>query len=370
VPPQQRIPPVRGQLIEAHDVSLPRRTDSLLATVEPLPARTLALMENAMKAIVQDRYGSPDVLQLREIDQPTITADDVLVEVRAAALNAYDWHFLRGDPYLARLSFGLRAPKSPVIGRDFAGRVEAVGANVTRFRPGDEVYGEVDGSLAEHVAVPARAVAPKPAGLTFEQAAAVPLAGNTALICLRAAKLQPGQHILINGASGGVGTFAVQLASAFGAAVTGVCSPRNIDLVKSLGADSVLNYTEADFAQESQRFDVVLDLVGNRTLADLRKVLTPKGTLILSGGGVSGGGSLFGPLALFLRARLVSGVVRHRILQPMASPNGENLLELRQLIESGQVRPVIDRTYPLSRTAEAMRYLEDEHARAKVVITV
>ena len=323
-----------------------------------------------MKAIVQDRYGSPDVLQLREVDRPAVGADDVLVRIHASALNAYDWHSMRGDPYLARMSFGLRAPKSPIRGRDFAGRVEAVGEKVTRFHPGDEVFGEADGTLAEYVAVPAEVVAPKPAGLTFEQAAAVPLAGNTALICLRAAGLQPGQQILINGASGGVGTFAVQLASAFGARVTGVCSTRNVDLVRSLGADDVVNYTETDFAQGDQRFDVVLDLVGNRSLTDLRRVLTPTGTLVLSGGGVSRGGSLIGPVALFARGKAVSGVVRHRILQPMAAPNGENLLELRQLLESGQVIPVIDRTYPLSEAAEAIRYLEDEHARAKVVITV
>ena len=327
-----------------------------------------------MKAIVQDRYGSPDALQLREIDKPVPTGDDVLVRVRAAAVNAYDWHVMRGDPYLARLTVGFGGPKAKVRGRDFAGEVEAVGADVRRFRPGDEVYGDTgqaDGAFAEYVRVPAGAVGVKPANLTFEQAAAMPLAANTALVCLRdAAQVKPGQSVLVNGASGGVGTFAVQIAKAFGADVTGVCSTRNMDLVRGLGADHVIDYTSDDFARAGRRYDVVLDLVGNRSLADCLRALAPTGILLLSGGGVSEGGSLVGPIGLIIRGQLLSRLMRYRLAVPAAHPSGDNLAALRELVESGKVTPVIDRTYPLSETADAIRYLEKEHARAKVVITV
>ncbi|MFF5228899.1 NAD(P)-dependent alcohol dehydrogenase [Dactylosporangium sp. NPDC000521] len=325
-----------------------------------------------MKAIVQDRYGASEVLRVDEIEPPAAGDGEVLVRVHAASVNARDWHVMRGDPYLARLAFGLAAPKVRVRGTDFAGRVEAVGAGVTRFRPGDEVYGEVDAAFAEYVRVPeGGAVDLKPANLTFEQAAAVPLAANTALMGLRdAAGVRPGQRVLVNGASGGVGTFAVQLAKAFGAHVTGVCSTRNVDLVRSLGADRVIDYTRADFARESGRFDVVFDLVGNRSLADCRRVLTPAGTLVLSGGGVSDGGSLFGPMGLLTKGRLVSRFVRHRVCALTAVPGRENLATLRELIESGAVTPVIDRTFALGEAAEAVRYLEMDHARAKVVLTV
>lgn len=325
-----------------------------------------------MKAIVQDRYGPSDVLRFGEVDPPAAGEGEVLVRVHATSVNARDWHVMRGDPYLARLAFGVSAPKVRVRGTDFAGRVEAVGAGVTRFRAGDEVYGEVDAAFAEYVRVPVTgAVERKPANLTFEQAAAVPLAANTALIGLRDdARLRAGQRVLINGASGGVGTFAVQLAKAFGASVTGVCSTRNVDLVRSLGADRVIDYTREDFARDAARYDVVLDLVGNRSLAECRRVLTPTGTLVLGGGGVSGGGSMLGPIKLIARARLVSRFVRHRVLTLTAVPGRENLAVLRELIEAGSVMPVIDRTFPLSEGAEAIRYLEMDHARAKVVITV
>jgi NADPH:quinone reductase-like Zn-dependent oxidoreductase len=328
-----------------------------------------------VKAIVQDRYGSPDVLTLREIDQPAAAHNEVLVRVHAAAVNARDWHVMRGDPYVARLldrsMFGRKGPKVKIRGTDFAGRVEAVGRVVTRFRPGDEVYGEFDGAFAEYVSVPDEVVEPKPANLTFEQAAAVPLAGNTALMGVRdAAKLQPGQHILINGASGGVGTFAVQIAKAFGAEVTGVCSTRNADLVRSIGADHVIDYTREDFTRNGRRYDVVFDLVGNRSLTECRRALTPAGKLILSGGGVSEGGSFIGPIGLIVRAQLLSRFVRHRLITLTAKPSKENLATLRELVEAGKVTPVIDRTYPLDEAAEAIRYLEVDHARAKVVITV
>jgi len=326
-----------------------------------------------MKAIVQDRYGSPEVLQFREVDKPVPADNEVLVRAHAAAVNARDWHVMRGDPYIARLSaeFGLGAPKVKIRGTDFAGRVETVGRGVTRFGPGDEVFGEVNGAFAEYVCVPDELVEPKPANLTFEQAAAMPLAANTALMGLRdVARLQPGQHVLINGASGGVGTFAVQIAKAFGADVTGVCSIRNVDLVRSIGADHVIDYTRDDFTRTGRHYDVVLDLVGNRSLSELRRALTPTGTLILSGGGVSKGGSLIGPIGLIIRAQALSRFVRHRLVIFTATPSKDNLATLRELAESGKITPIIDRTYPLAAAPDAIRYLEAEHARAKVVITV
>jgi NADPH:quinone reductase-like Zn-dependent oxidoreductase len=323
-----------------------------------------------MKAIVQERYGSPDVLELRDVDKPVPDADEVLVRVRAASVNALDWHYMRGDPYLMRATLGLRGPKVNIRGRDFAGVVEAVGRDVQRLRPGDEVFGEADGAFAEYVCASDGMVEPKPANLTFEQAAAMPVAGNTALMGLRLAQVKPGRHVLINGASGGVGTFAVQLAKVFGAEVTGVCSTRNVDLVRSLGADHVVDYTQADFARKGQRFDVVFDLVGNRSLGDCRRALTPTGTLVQSGGGVSTGGSLAGPMGLFLAGKMMSRFVGHQLLQLTVKPSRENLATLRELAESGKITPSIDRSYPLREAPDAIRYLEVEHARAKVVVSV
>lgn len=332
-----------------------------------------------MKAIVQDRYGSFEVLELREVAKPTPAAGEVLVRVHAAAVNAYDWHVMRGDPYLARLltpaTFGFGGPKQIVRGRDFAGRVEAVGRDVDRFQPGDEVYGDLgnaDGAFAEYARVPDGAVEPKPANLTFEEAAAVPLAGATALVGLRdLGGVAPGQRVLVNGASGGVGTFAVQLAKWFGADVTGVCRTRNVDLVRSLGVDHVIDYTQEDFTRGAQRYDLVLDLVGNHSLTGLRRVLTPEGVLILSGGGVSEGGSFFGPMGLMIRGEVVSRFARRRRVRRLTvEPARAHLADLRDIIESGKVKPVIDRTYPLRDVPEAIRYVEMEHARAKVVVTV
>ncbi len=278
---------------------------------------------------------------------------------------------MRGDLYVARPSFGFGRPKVKIRGTDFAGRVEAVGSDVQRFRPGDEVFGEADGAFAEYVCAPDGVVEAKPANLTFEQAAAMPLAANTALIGLRdVARVRPAQQVLVNGASGGVGTFAAQIAKSLGAEVTGVCSTRNVELIRSLGADHVIDYTVDDFARNGRRYDVVLDLVGNRSLTDFRRALTPAGTLVLSGGGVSRGGSMFGPMGLFLKSQLLSRFVRHRLLMLPSRPSKENLAALRELAESGKLTPVIDRTYPLSEAPEAIRYLEVEHARAKVVITV
>ncbi|WP_406193752.1 NAD(P)-dependent alcohol dehydrogenase [Streptomyces sp. NBC_01017] len=325
-----------------------------------------------MKAVLQDRYGSADVLEFRDIDRPVPATDEVLVRVHAASVNAYDWHFMRGDPLIGRGMMGLRRPRARVRGRDFAGTVEAVGAGVTGIEPGDEVYGEADGAFAEYVCARDSEVGPKPANLTFEQAAAIPLAGNTALIGLRdVARLQPGQTVLVNGASGGVGTFAVQLGKAYGAEVTAVCSTRNVDLVRSLGADRVIDYTQDDFTRGEQRYDVVLDLVGNRSLGEFRRVLTPTGKLILSGGGVYEGGSVVGPMGLFLKRRLAAPFARpQQLLEISARQSRANLAALRELAESGRIAPVVERTYPLSEAAEALRYVEVKHARAKIVVTV
>lgn len=324
-----------------------------------------------MRAITQDRYGSPAVLRLADVERPEPGDHDVLVRVRAASLNARDWHLLRGDPYVMRPTFGLRRPRHTILGTDFAGTVEAVGPQVTRVRPGDEVFGEHPGAFAEYVCAPEGVVARRPAGTTFEESAAVPLAANTALTALRdVAHLQPGQHVLVNGASGGVGTFAVQVARSSGAHVTAVCSARNAELVRSLGAERTVDYRAQDFARDGTRYDVVYDLVGNRSLTDLRRAVTPTGVVLLSGGGTSEGGSLFGPMGLFVRGALARAVLRRRIEIPGSTPAADRLDTLRELVESGALTPVVDRTYALADTADALRYLEEEHARAKVVLTV
>ncbi|QOC91558.1 NAD(P)-dependent alcohol dehydrogenase [Micromonospora craniellae] len=332
-----------------------------------------------MKAIVQQRYGSPGVLRLQEVDKPAPAAHEVLVRVHAASVNARDWHVLRGDPYLARLAapqmMGLRGPTRKIRGTDFAGRVEAVGSGVDRFRPGAEVYGDtgdVHGAFAEYVCVPAEQIEAKPANLSFAQAATMPLAGSTALSGLRdLAQLRDGQHVLINGASGGVGTFAVQIGKALGATVTAVCSTRNVDLARSLGADHVVDYTTHDFVRLGRRYDVLLDLVGNRSLGDLRRALAPGGTLVLSGGGTSRGRpGLVGPMGLLIGAQVMARVARERILVLPTPLSRELLAALRELAEAGMVSPVIDRTYKLDEVPEAIRYMEVEHARAKIVVTV
>ncbi|WP_261720201.1 NAD(P)-dependent alcohol dehydrogenase [Streptomyces sp. FZ201] len=324
-----------------------------------------------MKAVVQERYGSVDALEFRDVERPEPGSGEVLVRVRAASVNAYDWHFLHGDPVVARAMMGWRGPRARIRGRDFAGVVEAVGSGVDGLAPGDEVYGEADGAFAEYVCAPGDSVGPKPSNLTFEQAAAIPLAGNTALIGVRdVAGVQPGQTLLINGASGGVGTFAVQLGKVYGAEVTAVCSARNADRARSLGADHVLDYAREDFTRAGRRYDVVLDLVGNHSLTAFRRALTPSGTLVLSGGGIYEGGSVLGPMGLFIKRRLTAPFVRQRLLELPARQSRKNLAALRELTESGRISPVVERTYPLSEAAEAIRYVEVEHARAKVVITV
>jgi NADPH:quinone reductase-like Zn-dependent oxidoreductase len=333
-----------------------------------------------MKAITFDDYGSPDVLLLQEIDQPVVNDDDVLVRIRAASVNPYDWHFLTGRPYLARMQFGLLKPKVNRLGADLSGQVEAVGKNVTRFRPGDDVYGEVDGevpgkpmlelgSFAEYVCVSEDSVVLKPANLTFEQAAAVPMAGLTALQCLRdQGRIEPGQKVLINGASGGVGTFAVQIAKSFDAEVTGVCSTRNVDMVRSIGADQVVDYTREDFTRGGHRYDLVLDNVGNRSLSECRRVLNPRGVYFSSFGAPEN--RWLGPIAQLLTMLLMSPFVSQKMVSLTVKRTNQVLLDLKELIEAGRVTPVIDRTYPLSETPEAIRYLEEGHARGKVVITV
>jgi NADPH:quinone reductase-like Zn-dependent oxidoreductase len=323
-----------------------------------------------MKAIIQETYGSPDVLQLREIDRPVVGDDEVLVRVHAAGVDQGVWHMMAGLPYLIRVAgFGLRVPKTPVRGYDVAGRVEAVGKNVTRFQPGDEVFGTCRGSFAEYACAQADRLAPKPANISFEQAAAVPISGYAALKAVRdQGKVRAGQRVLIIGAGGGVGTFAVQLAKAFGAEVTGVCSTTKTDLVRSIGADHVIDYTREDFADGRNRYGVILDIAGNRSLSQLRRALAPEGTLVIVGG--EGGGKWFGGIDRQLRATVLSLFVREKLGTFISTESQEDLETLREFLEAGTVTPVVDRTFPLSEVAEAIRYLRDGHARGKVVIAV
>jgi NADPH:quinone reductase-like Zn-dependent oxidoreductase len=324
-----------------------------------------------MKAIVQDRFGSPDVLQFVDVDPPQLGPDDVVVRVHAAAVNPYDWHMLRGDPYVARLmgGVGLTRPKHRVAGADGAGIVEAVGEHVHGVAVGDEVLGWFDGSFAEYARAAGDRVVPKPANLTFEQAAAVPMAGETALRAVRdVGRVGAGDRVLVNGAAGGVGSFAVQIAAALGAEVTGVCSTRNAGLVRSLGAAHVVDYTREDFSAGGARYDVVLDNVGNQPLRRLRQALTPTGTLVANAGGSPG--HVFGPIAAMLRVVAVDLVVRQR-LRPLPSTWArQDLLAVTELIEAGTLAPVVDRIFPLADTAAALRHVEAGHARGKVVVTV
>ncbi|GGN08932.1 NADPH:quinone reductase [Lentzea pudingi] len=321
-----------------------------------------------MKAIVQDRYGSADVLELREVERPVPAAGEVLVRVRASSVNAADWHIMRGDPYFARLFLGWKGPRTRIRGMDFAGVVEEAGPGVGGMvQVGDEVFGEVEGSFAEYVRVPANLVQHKPSNLTFEQTATLPLAGNTAWMGLK--DVRAGQKVLINGASGGVGLMAVQIAKARKAIVTGVCSTRNVEQVRAVGADHVVDYRTTDFTRSGQRYDVVFDLVGNRSMGELRALLTEDGTLVLSGGGSFTGGVLFGPYRLIIQGKLLASFSRQRLVVLEAKPSKENLAALRELAESGQLVPVIERTYPLTDVPDAIRHVESKHARAKVVVT-
>jgi NADPH:quinone reductase-like Zn-dependent oxidoreductase len=323
-----------------------------------------------MKAIVQERFGPPEVLRFADIDLPEIGVDDVLIRVHAAALNPYDWHMLRGDPMMARLmGVGLTKPKARVAGVDGAGRVEAVGANVAGLRPGDEVLGFCRGAFAEYAGAKADNVVAKPSSLTFEQAAAMPMAALTALQALvDVAQVQAGQRVLINGAAGGIGTYAVQIAAALGAEVTGVCSTGNVELVRSIGAAHVIDYTTDDFTDGASRYDVILDNVGNRPLSRLRRALTGSGTLVVNGGGSPG--HVVGAVGSMAKALIVNGFVRQRIRPFSAKAKQPDLLTLTGLVEDGKLTPIVDRTYPLADAAKGLRHVESGHARGKVVLTI
>jgi len=321
-----------------------------------------------MKAIIYRNYGSPDVLRLEEIEKPVPQDNEVLIEVRAASVNPLDFHLMKGTPRVARIMTGLLKPKVTRPGVDVAGVVEAVGSNVTQFHAGDEVLGSCKGAFAEYVCASEGALVLKPANLTFEQAAAVPVAAFTSLQGLRdKGRIQPGHKVLINGAAGGVGTFAVQIAKSFGAHVTGVCSTRNVEMVRSIGADYVIDYTQEDYTQSGQRYDLIFDTVGNHSLSDNRRVLGSKGALVMAGGPTD---SLLGILLPPLRALVMSRFVSQTLVPFLARRRKEDLIIMQELLEAGKVTPVIDRTYPLSEASEAVRYLEEGHARGKVVITL
>jgi NADPH:quinone reductase-like Zn-dependent oxidoreductase len=321
-----------------------------------------------VKAIVYRRYGSPDVLACEEIEKPMPGDHEVLIKVHAASVNPADWHFMRGRPYLVRIIAGLRKPKIVRLGVDVAGQVEAVGRNVTRFKSGDAVFGASRGAFAEYVCTSESALATKPDNVTFEQAASVPVAALTALQALRdKGQIQTGQKVLINGASGGVGTFAVQIAKSFGADVTGVCSTRNVDMVRSIGADRVIDYTREDFTKSGQQYDLMLDIVGNRSLSECRRLLSSKGIYVVVGGEV---GDWIGPLTAVFKVLLASQVGSQKMVPMLAKPNKEDLATVGELMAAGKVTPVIDRRYRLSEVPQAIRYLEEGHARGKVVITL
>jgi len=320
-----------------------------------------------MKAITYHRYGSPDVLEYEDIEKPAPGDNEVLIKVRAASVNPFDWHFMRGSPYFLRIVAGLRKPKMTRLGVDVAGQVEAVGRNVTQFKPGDEVFGVCREAFAEYARTSESSLVMKPGNVTFEQAASVPVAAITALQGLRdKGHIQRGQTVLINGAAGGVGTFAVQIAKSFGADVTGVCSTRNVEMVRSIGADRVIDYTQQDFAKGTQRYDLIFDLVATRSLRAYRRVLNPNGTCVIAGGPTKVLAILTSAFEVLVLSRFVS----RKFAMFVAKPSKEDLTLLGELIEARKVTPVIDRHYRLSEVPQAMRYMEEGHARGKVVITV
>ena len=327
-------------------------------------------LPETMRAIVYERYGAPDVLELQVVDKPAVGVDDVLIRVRAASVNPYDWHFMRGEPVIARPQLGgLRKPgKDTRLGVDVAGEVVMVGSNVQEFRQGDHVFGACTGSFAEYAIARESSLVLKPANVPFEQAGAVGIAAFTAIQSLRDwGQIQPGHKVLINGAAGGVGTYAVQLAKVWGAEVTAVCSTRNVDMVRSIGSDHVVDYTKGDFTLGTQRYDLMIDIIGNHSLSRTRRVLVPKGILVMVGGPK---GRWIKPLDRLLRALVSSPFVSQKMVSRTAVWSKKDLVLMRELMEEGKVRAVIDRTYPLSDVAEAVRYLEEGHARGKVVITV
>lgn len=323
-----------------------------------------------MKAIVQDRYGTAEVLELRDIAAPVVGDDDVLVQVEAAGLDPGVWHLMTGLPYLVRvMGYGLRRPKYQVRGRDVAGRVEAVGKSVIGFQPGDQVFGTCEGSFAEYAVARPDKLALKPANLSFEQAAVVPISGITALQAVRdKGNVKPGDQVLVIGAGGGVGTFAVQIAKSFGGEVTGVCSTAKVDLVRSLGAEHVIDYTREDFAEGVRRYDVIIDNAGNRSLSELRGALTPKGILVIVGG--EGGGNWLGPADRLLPALLLSPFVGQKLVALMSVERQPDLVTLGEMLQSGAITPVIDRSYPLVEAPDAVRYVGEGHSSGKVVVTI
>ena len=331
------------------------------------PAPAVSTDAELMKAIVYRCYGSPDVLEYVDIEKPMPKDDEVLVKIQAASVNPLDWHYMRGSPYLMRLGTGLGAPDDTRMGVDFAGTVEAVGKDVTRFSPGDDVFGGRTGAFSEYITVrEQRSVVSKPANITFEQAASVPIAGITALQALRDhGKVKPGQKVLINGASGGVGTFAVQIAKSFGAQVTGVCSTRNVEMVRSLGADHVIDYKKENYVDSGEHYDIIIDMVGNNSLSANRRVLTPEGIFVMVGGPK---GNWLAPLMGPIKAMLYSPFVDQEFGMMLAEFSQDDLTILADLMESGQVTPVIDRRYSLPEVADAIRYSEEGHARGKIII--
>ena len=333
-------------------------------------APALAAGATPMKGIVRRCYGSPDVVRYEEVAKPTPADDEVLVKVHAASVNPLDWHYLEGKPYLVRIESGFGKPDDPRLGVDFAGTVEAVGKSVTRFKPGDEVFGGRSGAFADYITVrDSRALAPKPANMSFEQAAAVPIAGITALQALRdKGQIRAGQKVLINGASGGVGTFAVQIAKSFGTEVTGVCSTKNVELVRSLGADHVIDYTREDVTKGAQRYDLIIDNVATHSPLEYKHILEPKGIYVMVGS--TEPGNWLGFFAKPVEGMILSKFVSQQFAMILAQLNGDDLAKLGTLMQSGKVTPVIDRSYKLSEAAEALRYLEKGHARGKVVLTV
>ncbi len=332
-----------------------------------VPAPKISSESLSMKAIVYRCYGSPDVLTYEDIEKPMPGDDEVLVKVHAASVNPLDWHYMRGSPYFIRLGSGVGAPKDIRLGVDFAGTVEAVGKDVEQFKPGDEVFGGANGAFSEYVTVrDSRALAMKPANMTFEQAASVPIAAITALQALRdKGKIKTGHRVLINGASGGVGTFAVQIAKSFGAEVTGVCSTRNVEMVRSIGADHVFDYKKENYTESGKQYDLIIDNVGNHSLLANRRVLSPEGVLVIVGGA---GGNWLGPLIRPIKALLLSPFVGQEFVLILAQLRQEDLAILGDLMQAGTVTPVIDRSYRLSEVAAAIRYSEEGHARGKIVV--
>lgn len=322
-----------------------------------------------MKAAIYERYGPPDVVQITDVEKPVPNDGEVLIKVRAASVNPYDWHFMRGLPYVLRLVAGMRKPKDTRLGTDVAGQVEAIGRNVTRFSPGGEVFGTCRGAFAPYARASESTLVTKPKNVTFEQAASAPIAALTALQGLRdKGHIQPGQKVLINGAAGGVGTFAVQIAKSFGADVTGVCSTRNVEMVRSIGANQVVDYTHEDFTQSGRRYDIILDAVGNHSLSACRRVLNAKGILVMAGG--TAGRWMIGPLTHGVTAGVVSRFTSQNMVGILAKPNKGDLTILGELMATGKVTPVIDRRYSLREVPEAIRYLEAGHAQGKVVISL